>query len=413
MTSGLYTITKMPRFAAVCQEAIASFCGQPANDDDEPPSAPIGDDARPSEATKLIEKTEASPVFCWRKEMLRDRSLSLAAKGLGALVADHMTIDRKTAWPKQSTLADICGVSRSTVHRHMRELVDAGWLTLSRQRKANGHMSINEHRLAYPKHHVADSLHGARNGAEWASSHVAYLRHDHVADLTPQEVEELERKKASKQAGAKLVVTAKPDQPPAEAARRPRSKPRRKSAPIEQGHLGLGMPNRPKPVPPPGDAPKMFFDPEPTAPPATPRPPTKEELEFEACRLIYAEIFSDQPTVANWIKASSRSPQPNRRRALPEVLDWITDALRTPDRLAAWREVLGRLKAEGWLARNGKGIDQILSSKGGVIGRALEMPTEAAKPDPRNLSPEDREHQRWAAELARRQAAKQNSGESQ
>jgi DNA-binding transcriptional ArsR family regulator len=78
-----------------------------------------------------------------------DPNVSHAA--LRVLAALGVYVDRDgVCWPATNTLAGLLGVSRAAVQKQIRSLERQGYVTTTRQRRANGGTGPNIYRLKYP-----------------------------------------------------------------------------------------------------------------------------------------------------------------------------------------------------------------------------------------------------------------------
>lgn len=89
--------------------------------------------------------------FTWHKVMIRSSDLNTTTKLVGAAMFDYSDKHGFKVHPSKLTLAKNTGLSKSTVHRAIRCLHDAGWIRLV----AEGGFSDafnrpNEWRLVYP-----------------------------------------------------------------------------------------------------------------------------------------------------------------------------------------------------------------------------------------------------------------------
>jgi len=62
------------------------------------------------------------------KAVRADRAASLAAATVFASLMEWVNRETKTAWPSMISLAVHCGTSTTTVKKHLKSLVEAGWL---------------------------------------------------------------------------------------------------------------------------------------------------------------------------------------------------------------------------------------------------------------------------------------------
>lgn len=89
--------------------------------------------------------------FEWHKQMIRSTALSTTAKLVGAAMFDYSDEHGRKVFPSKSTLAEDTGLSKSTVHRAIQSLRDAGWIRLVAEGGfSDQYNRPNEWRLTYP-----------------------------------------------------------------------------------------------------------------------------------------------------------------------------------------------------------------------------------------------------------------------
>jgi hypothetical protein len=113
---------------------------------------------------------------------------------------------------RQETLAEHCGVSKSTVNRALRRGKNLGYLAVSRRRKSgSGCHGADELRLALPKSHVKLTTDSEKSDVQLttdsAKSHVN-LTSEHIEERTRQVFKE---NSSLKEAGAASTVRPAPE----------------------------------------------------------------------------------------------------------------------------------------------------------------------------------------------------------
>lgn len=89
--------------------------------------------------------------FDWHRQMIRSGDLNSTAKLVGAAMFDYSDEHGRNVFPSKATLATDTGLSKSTVHRAIQSLRDAGWIRLVAEGGfSDQYNRPNEWRLTYP-----------------------------------------------------------------------------------------------------------------------------------------------------------------------------------------------------------------------------------------------------------------------
>lgn len=91
--------------------------------------------------------------FDWHRQMIRSGDLTTTAKLVGAAMFDYSDEHGRNVFPSKAKLATDTGLSKSTVHRAIQSLRDAGWIRLVAEGGfSDQYNRPNEWRLTYPEH---------------------------------------------------------------------------------------------------------------------------------------------------------------------------------------------------------------------------------------------------------------------
>lgn len=84
---------------------------------------------------------------CVDIKVLRDKKLSLAARGIFAILCTFATMENRGAWPKNETVAELAGVSVKTIKRAYQELAARGVITRLPRYKEDGTQTSSYSRI--------------------------------------------------------------------------------------------------------------------------------------------------------------------------------------------------------------------------------------------------------------------------
>ncbi|WP_120500365.1 helix-turn-helix domain-containing protein [Roseovarius sp. EL26] len=94
--------------------------------------------------------------FDWKKEVNASANLSRGAKHMAAYLCDtFVNKENGCCWPKNKTLARKLSLSTRTVQRHIKELLERGWLRHAKIKNTRRALQI-----AFPSKNKGDTEHG-------------------------------------------------------------------------------------------------------------------------------------------------------------------------------------------------------------------------------------------------------------
>lgn len=88
-----------------------------------------------------VKTPDSTPFAKMPVNLVRDPAVSMQAKAMYALIRSFAKNDGSGAFPSLSTLVEYTGATRQTVTRWRDELVDAGWLRVTKQKRGDEWLS--------------------------------------------------------------------------------------------------------------------------------------------------------------------------------------------------------------------------------------------------------------------------------
>lgn len=111
------------------------------------------------------EGTRIAARHSWERAVL-DSNLPSASKLICLALATYMSRSQATAFPSKSTLEDDCGISGSTLKRHMRTIIEQGWLVRRPRFTDGGRQRSNVYEARIPGEIAALMLAAVAEGGQ-------------------------------------------------------------------------------------------------------------------------------------------------------------------------------------------------------------------------------------------------------